>query len=121
MKDYNKLSDLPDMAKEGLFRALQNVTMPYDLSDEFYERQDRVLREMLSRKHITDVSRFDDGITLFKGDITLLKADAIVNAGNSKMLGCFVPGHHCIDNAIHSFPGLQLRRDMMQGMAALGE
>ena len=112
---------LPDnMADEAVFRALQNVTMPYDLSDEFYNRQDNVLQGILSRKVITDVSLFADGITLYKGDITFLKADAIVNACNNKMLGCFVPGHHCIDNAIHSFAGLQVRRDMMKVMEAQG-
>lgn len=117
---YNRVR-IPDSASdETVFRALQNVTMPDDLSDEFYERQDRVLKDILSHKETIDVSLFADGITLYKGDITLLKADAIVNACNNKMLGCFVPGHHCIDNAIHSFAGLQVRRDMMKVMEAQG-
>lgn len=108
------------MSDEALFRALQNITMPYDLSEEFYQKQDAVLQEILSHKRITDVADFDDGISLWKGDITLLKADAIVNACNNKMLGCFVPRHHCIDNAIHSFAGLQVRRDMMAIMEEQG-
>lgn len=120
LKKYNEIDTLPNMMDEELFRALQNITMPYELSEEFYKRQDNVLKDILSRKEITDVSFFADGITLYKGDITLLKADAIVNACNNKMLGCFVPGHHCIDNAIHSFAGLQVRRDMMKIMAAQG-
>ena len=120
LKKYNEIDTLPNMMDEALFRALQNITMPYELSEEFYKRQDNVLKDILSRKEITDVSFFADGITLYKGDITLLKADAIVNACNNKMLGCFVPGHHCIDNAIHSFAGLQVRRDMMKIMAAQG-
>ena len=57
---------------------------------------------------------------MYKGDITLIKADAIVNACNNKLLGCFVPGHHCIDNAIHSFAGLEVRRDLMKVMEEQG-
>ena len=120
LKQYNGIDALPKMPDEALFRALQNITMPYDISEEFYQKQDAVLQEILSHKRITDVADFDDGISLWKGDITLLKADAIVNACNNKMLGCFVPGHHCIDNAIHSFAGLQVRRDMMAIMEEQG-
>ncbi len=102
------------------FRALVNVTMPIDLPEEFYLRQDLVLREELSKKVVVDIASFPDGISLFKGDITLVKADAIVDACNAKMLGCFVPGHHCVDNAIHTYAGLQVRRDMMGIMDAQG-
>lgn len=101
-------------------RALLNITIPSNLSTEFYNKQDNVLKKALSKKKIVDVKEFEDGISLYKGDITLIKADAIVNACNNKMLGCFVPGHHCIDNAIHSFAGLQVRRDMMNMMLIQG-
>ena len=101
-------------------RALLNITIPSNLSTEFYNKQDNGLKELLSKKKIVDVKEFEDGISLYKGDITLIKADAIVNACNNKMLGCFVPGHHCIDNAIHSFAGLQVRRDMMNMMLIQG-
>ena len=120
LKKYNGIDALPDMTDEALFRALQNITMPHALSEEFYEKQDVVLQDILFRKDVTDVADFSDGISLWKGDITLIKADAIVNACNNKMLGCFVPGHHCIDNAIHSFAGLQVRRDMMAIMNEQG-
>ena len=120
LKNYNKIDVLPNMSDEATFRALCNITMPYDLSIEFYERQDAVLQEILSRKEIINVSDFSDGVSLYQGDITLIKADAIVNACNNEMLGCFVPGHYCIDNAIHSFAGLQVRRDMMAIMNAQG-
>ena len=120
LKQYNGIDTLPEMSDEATFRALQNITMPYDLSVEFYEKQDNVLQEILSRKKIKDASDFSDGVSLYQGDITLIKADAIVNACNNKMLGCFVPGHHCIDNAIHSFAGLQVRRDMMAIMENQG-
>lgn len=104
-------------------RALMNITMPEDLSDEFYVRQDAVLQLELSKKTIVaaeDLSFVKDKVCLFKGDITTIKADAIVNACNSKMLGCFVPLHYCIDNAIHTFAGLEMRRDLMIVMRAQG-
>ena len=120
LRRYNGIGNLTEMSEETAFRALSNITMPKDLSDEFYEKQNAVLQEILSRKQVVDVSRFSDGITVYQGDITLIKADAIVNACNYKMLGCFLPGHHCIDNAVHSFAGLQVRRDMMAIMRAQG-
>lgn len=120
LKRYDGIKKTPDIGDEALFRALQNVTMPKDLDDEFYRKQDEVLSEISSKKQIVDVADFPLGITIHKGDITLIKADAVVNACNGKMLGCFVPGHHCIDNAIHSFAGLQVRRDMMEIMKAQG-
>lgn len=120
LKEYNHLKELPAMDDYTLFRALLNITMPVNLSDEFYQKQDIVLKDILSHKEVVDSSSFKDGISLYKGDITLIKADAIVNACNSQMLGCFIPGHHCIDNAIHSFAGLQVRRDMMDIMNKQG-
>lgn len=119
LKEYNHIKgDLP--TDWSTFRALLNITLPIDLSNQFYEKQDKVLKEELSKKEIVDVSLFTEGITLYKGDITLIKADAIVNACNNKMLGCFVPNHHCIDNAIHSYAGLQLRKYMMEIMDKQG-
>ena len=121
LKEYNHLSNLSYRDDDfDTFRGLLNITMPINLSIEFYERQDNVLQEALNNKKIYDASNFMEGISLYKGDITLIKADAIVNACNSKMLGCFVPGHNCIDNAIHSFAGLQVRRDMMDIMKKQG-
>ena len=120
LKEYNHINTLLDVDDFNTLRSLMNITMPYDLSDEYYKRQDNILKVLLSKKEIIDISSFKDGISLYKGDITLVKADAIVNACNNKMLGCFVPGHHCIDNAIHSFAGLQVRRDMINIMDAQG-
>ena len=120
LKEYNHINSLIDVNDFNTLRGLMNITMPYDLSDEYYQKQNNILKELLSKKEIIDVSSFKDGISLYKGDITLIKADAIVNACNNKMLGCFVPGHHCIDNAIHSFAGLQVRRDMMAIMDMQG-
>jgi len=119
LKKYNHINQNLEYNWPTL-RALLNITMPINISDEFYQKQDKVLKDILSSKEITDISSFPNGVYLYKGDITLLKADAIVNACNSQMLGCFVPGHHCIDNAIHSFGGLQVRRDMMKMMEEQG-
>lgn len=117
-----KINDIKDDLDDSFttFRVLLNITMPTNLSDEFYIKQDNVLKEIISNKQIVDVVSFKNGITIYKGDITLIKADAIVNACNSQMLGCFVPYHHCIDNAIHSFAGLQVRRDMLEIMNKQG-
>lgn len=119
LKRYNHIED--NLHYEwSIFRALLNITMPINLSNEFYEKQDKVLKEELSKREIIDSSSFPDGISFYKGDITLIKADAIVNACNSKMLGCFVPGHHCIDNAIHTYAGMEVRRDMLEIMNKQG-
>lgn len=112
LKKYNHINQILEYNWPTL-RALLNVTMPYNLSEEFYDKQDEVIKEIISKKEIFDVATLNNGISLYKGDITLIKADAIVNACNNKLLGCFVPGHHCIDNAIHSFAGLEVRRDLM--------
>ena len=97
-----------------LARALMNMRPPLPVPDAVLADQDAVLRARVAQAGATDArdlpTVFDDGrIALWRGDITTLKADAIVNAANSKLLGCFIPGHHCIDNAIHSFAGIQLR------------
>ncbi len=95
-----------------LLRSLFNTRLPESASDEFLEIQDAYLREEIEKKGITDLSdlnAIEKEIYLWKGDITTLKCDAIVNAANSQMLGCFCPNHGCIDNAIHTFSGVQLR------------
>ena len=119
LKKYNHINQNLEYNWPTL-RALLNITMPYDLSDEFYNKQDEVIKDIISKKEIFDVATLNNGISLYKGDITLIKADAIVNACNSKLLGCFVPGHHCIDNAIHSFAGLEVRRDLTKVMKEQG-
>lgn len=118
---------VPELKKEqkpDYFRALCNVRPPVPVSAEFLSLQDEYLTERRNERGITEANELlydGDGIALFKGDITLLKADAIVNAGNSAMLGCFAPLHECIDNAIHSAAGVQLRlacNDIMRGRSA---
>lgn len=100
--------------KRALLRALMNVRMPGSVSEEFLEIQDEFLLNETSKKNLTsveDISQRKGKMMLWKGDITTLKVDAIVNAANSKLLGCFIPQHNCIDNVIHSAAGLQLRED----------
>lgn len=94
-----------------LIRSLMNVRPPIPASREFLEAQDRYLGGIRDGRGITDADDLEyiDGIALWKGDITTLRCGAIVNAANSGMLGCFVPCHRCIDNAIHSYAGIQLR------------
>lgn len=112
---YNKLiipSDL--VAKRQLMRSLMNLRPPVSLSEQFLNVQDEELKNQLHEKGITEldqilISPLNKRIRLWQGDITRLKTDAIVNAANSQMLGCFVPLHSCIDNAIHSAAGIQLR------------
>lgn len=98
--------------QKKLLRSLFNIRMPAAVSSEFLEIQNAYLQEETKKKGITDLADLtsvQDGIYLWRGDITTLRCDAIVNAANSQMLGCFCPCHGCIDNAIHTFSGVQLR------------
>lgn len=95
-----------------LLRGLMNVRHPAPISKKFIEVQDAYLQENAEAKGITDVEKLTSmqpGLYLWQGDITTLKCDAIVNAANSGMTGCYVPNHRCIDNAIHTFAGVELR------------
>mgnify|MGYP002516959294 CR=1 FL=1 len=116
LEEYNDVK-LDDSFKDfNCLRALLNITMPYNLNDEFYLSQDKIIQDEYKKKKIVsidDLNKMTDSIYLYKGDITLLKVDAIVNACNSKLLGCFIPLHNCIDNMIHSYAGLQVRRDLL--------
>lgn len=109
---------LPDQKR--LFRSLMNVRPPDSAPKEFLNIQDAYLMEETQKKQlvsIEDLTPVQKNIYLWQGDITALRTDAIVNAANSAMLGCFVPCHGCIDNAIHSAAGINLRLEchkMMQ-------
>lgn len=98
--------------QKDLLRSLLNVRMPQPVSEEFLKVQDEYLQTETAGKGITDMAdltQLQKDFYLWQGDITTLRCDAIVNAANSQMLGCFCPCHGCIDNAIHTFSGLQLR------------
>ena len=110
--------------KRLLFRSLMNVRPPAPVSEEFLREQDRYLQTRLSERgvtKVTDLTPVQAGLYLWQGDITTLAADAIVNAANSGMLGCFVPCHGCIDNAIHTYAGVQLRLECARVMAGQKE
>lgn len=95
-----------------LLRSLMNIRPAEPISNEFLEIQDEVLKQISAEKGIVKISDLDEiceNIYLWQGDITRIDADAIVNAGNDALLGCFYPCHGCIDNAIHSYSGVQLR------------
>lgn len=102
--------------RQALMRSLLNIRPPLPVSPEFLQAQDAELQAQLKEKGVVEIS--GPRLLEWQGDITRLKVDAIVNAANSQMLGCFVPLHRCIDNAIHSAAGVQLRlacADLMQG------
>ena len=109
--------------KKRLLRALCNVWQPQPLSADYLNAQDAELQAQMADKGV--VKPEGSGITLWQGDITRLQVDAIVNAANNQGLGCWHPLHSCIDNAIHSAAGLQLRQtcnDILKGrMIKTGE
>lgn len=120
--------------KRNLLRALMNIRIPYPVSEDIIQMQDELLKSELEEKDIVDayclptVSAvfnsssipFTEKLVLWKGDITTIASDAIVNAANSKLLGCFIPLHKCIDNVIHSASGMQLRLECNEIMAVQG-
>lgn len=111
--------------QKQLIRALMNVRPPIPATPEFLAVQDAYLKEEIEKKGVVDCrslipSEAGSRIALWRGDITCLKADAIVNAANSALLGCFHPLHSCIDNVIHSFSGVQLRLKCSEIMQSQG-
>ncbi|WP_026882073.1 protein-ADP-ribose hydrolase [Clostridium akagii] len=136
-EDYRyKDLKIPDsyLEQDRLLRSLMNVRMPKKTSEEFLLVQDEFLLNVAMQKGIvkhTDIPTiadefplstlpFKEKMSIWQGDITRLEVDAIVNAANSQMLGCFSPCHSCIDNAIHSAAGIQLRDECFHIMNRLG-
>jgi Predicted phosphatase homologous to the C-terminal domain of histone macroH2A1 len=126
MPMYKKLP-VPDGGDEQwqMLRSLMNVRPPMPAKADFLEVQDEYLQEETAKKGIVDVADIesalgDEKLAIWRGDITRLKADAIVNAGNGALLGCFRPCHFCIDNIIHTFAGVQLRLACNEIMEAQG-
>lgn len=115
--EYSESISIPNgyAQKRTLLRALVNVRPPHPVAQAFLRIQDEFLQEEAKRRGIVRLadippSATDARISVWQGDITRLQVDAIVNAANSALLGCFVPEHHCIDNAIHTHAGVQLRQ-----------
>ena len=111
--------------QRDLLRSLMNVRMPRNIDDEFLVVQDEYLQQRNIERGITDACDLqpvasDERLFIWQGDITTLRCDAIVNACNSQMLGCFSPMHSCIDNFIHTYAGVQLRLKMNEIMTKQG-
>ncbi len=99
-------------SQRQLLRGLMNIRAPQSVGADFLQTQDAYLQGETAAKGITDIAGLTPiqlGLYLWQGDITTLKCDAIVNAANSGMTGCYIPNHRCIDNAIHTFAGVELR------------
>ncbi len=118
--------------KQRILRSLMNIRMPRPMAKEILLIQDEYLKERAEERGIVPLDRipsiaeslgskrpFADTLSLWQGDITRLAVDAIVNAANSQMLGCFQPCHSCIDNCIHTYAGIQLRAECHRQMQAL--
>lgn len=123
-KEYKKIV-LPQSADEQktLLRSLMNIRMAAPISEAFLQIQDEYLREAVKEKGITDIKDLkpvEEGIYLWQGDIITLCCDAIVNAANSGMTGCYQPCHNCIDNCIHTYAGIQLRNACTEIMEKQG-
>lgn len=115
LPQYRKV-EIPNNVEEQkqLLRSLMNIRSPRPIGKEFLKIQDEYLSAEVEEKGITDsdtlpVSPINSRLILWRGDITTLKVDAIVNAANSSLRGCFLPCHSCVDNIIHSVSGIQLR------------
>lgn len=110
--------------QKKLLRALFNIRKPQEIDEKFLSVQDDYLQKEIVENGITDLKDLkpvSEGIYLWQGDITTLLCDAIVNAANSGMTGCYVPCHKCIDNCIHSFAGVQLRLECAKHMRRQGK
>lgn len=119
-KDFGR----DQVSQRNLLRSLMNIRSPALLGAEYIKLQDELLSQECTEKGSVDPFALptipDERIIFWQGDITRLAADAIVNAANSALLGCFYPCHGCIDNAIHSAAGLQLREECAAIMAKQG-
>ena len=110
-------------AKWRLFRSLVNMRPAGSVSEKFLQVQDDFLQNKIKSKGVTDtddLKPLNGKLCLWQGDITTLKIDAIVNAANSQLTGCYYPCHGCIDNAIHTFAGVQLRNKCAEIMQKQG-
>ena len=124
--ERNELIDIPNdiQSKKDLFRSLMNIRLPSQISQDFLKVQDDYLTHETLNKKLTspeDITEVKGKIALWQGDIVTLKVDGIVNAANSKLLGCFIPMHKCIDNVIHSAAGIQLRLECNRIMESQSE
>lgn len=124
--DTYKKIQIPEGAeeKQRLLRSLMNIRMPKKMADDILNLQNEYLAECGREKGIVRLSEIPitrGNLSIWQGDITRLQIDAVVNAANAKMLGCFIPMHTCIDNCIHTYAGIQLRQECHDQMERLRE
>lgn len=133
--DKKIITEIPEGydKKFATYRALSNIRLPKKVDEEYLKIEDEVLHEYNQRRGIIkneDILLLEqthpdcniinkDKIALYQGDITKMSVDAIVNAANSRGLGCFIPCHNCIDNQIHSYAGIRLRLDCDKFMKSI--
>ena len=121
--EYRDLETPRDVeGRQRVLRSLMNIRMPGEMAEDVLAVQNDYLKERAREKGVLtpkEIPVVRDVISIWQGDITRLAIDAIVNAANSQMLGCFVPMHTCIDNCIHSFAGIQLRAECSRQMNEL--
>ncbi len=113
-----------ETAQKRLLRSLLNVREPKSIGEDFLKEQDEYLKNEIAKKGVTDfrdLTPSKEGIYLWRGDITTIRADAIVNAANGGLTGCYVPCHGCVDNAIHTYSGVELRLSCKKIMDEQGE
>ena len=127
LKERPEYSDvaMPQSAADQreLLRGLMNIRAPRTVDNAVLQVQDEYLKDETAAKGITDIDDLkpvQPGLYIRQGDITTLKCDAIVNAANSGLTGCYIPNHRCIDNAIHTFAGMELRLACGELMARQG-
>ncbi len=121
-KDLQIPSDIS--SKWRMLRSFMNIRMPRKMDEEILNAQDEYLQECIKENGIvklSDIPIIKNGLSIWQGDITRLAVDAIVNAANSQMIGCFIPMHTCIDNCIHTFAGVQLRDECNRRMNNMRE
>ena len=122
-REYMGVSLPTEEEQRRLLRGLMNLRPPAPVSGEFLQVQDAYFQERLKERGVTKLEALtpvQPGLYLWQGDITTLEVDAIVNAANSGMTGCYVPCHGCIDNAIHTYAGVQLRLECAEIMRKQG-
>ena len=121
---YNNVTVPTDeQEQKRLLRGLMNVRAAQSIDENFLKIQDDYLQEEIKIKGIVSLSELSfnqDNICIWQGDITRLKADAIMNAANSALTGCYHPNHNCIDNCIHTFSGVQMRIECAEIMEKQG-
>ena len=125
LEEQGYRSEIPQdvWEQKRLLRGLFNVRPPKAACEEFLAVQDAYLKEATREKGVTklnDLKPIRPHQYLWRGDITTLAVDAIVNAANSTLLGCFSPNHGCLENAIHTYAGVELRLACSEIMRAQG-